>query len=531
MTEASGPYTARKRWPVYASYVVACAMVICFAIIFIQFLLWLFPTLDLSGMVPVCILVVLEAFFSFWLIKRLPTAQRQITYFRVTELVILLVALKLFTELRAGTASFWKDISLWPVQFPLNILTGPFFLTILLVLSSWWAGYLFANDLSMLGKEDVSILDERFKTNPIGTVILHRFLSLGILVLLLAAIPAQGVFQISLPVATKGVPAAIFYFVLGIVLLSLTRYISLETNWRQAGLVVPVQIPRRWFAYSALILAVLVFLISWLPTHYGGGVMGFLDTLNAIFILLYKFVLVLYGLILLVFSLLASLLARNPPDAHAIIPQVTPPPEILPISNANTFNWGLVKSVFVWGSLIILVILALRQYIAYNRDLSEEIRSFRPLHWLVSAWDRFKTSFKKANKSVGAFIQKSLESLLRLGPESAGPREWDFINLRRLPPREKVIFYYLALVRRAREAGIARQEGQTPYEYARALAANLKDGKESVDEITNSFVEARYSRHDVTARTALQAAAIWETIRHVMQKFRRSYQDHKPKDF
>jgi hypothetical protein len=527
MTEAPGQFEDRQRWLIYASYATACGMVICFAIIFVQFLLWLFPALDTRGLVFVCTLVGMEAFLSFWLVKHLPTAQRQITYYRGTELVILLVAVKLFTELRAGPASFWKDILLWPIHFPSNILTGQYFLTMLPVLASWWAGYLFAADLSMLGTEDASILDERFRETPVRTVILRRFLSLGIFIVLLAAIPAQNIFQISMPVASKGVPAAICYFVLGIILLSLTKYITLETDWHKARLHIPVQVPRRWFTYSAIILAALVFLISWLPTHYG---MGFFDTLNAVFFLLYQFVIFLYDLFLLVLSLIARLLTRNPPDGQAPISQATRPPENPPVPNTSTYSWDLVKSIFLWGSLIVLVIVVLRQYIAYNRDLSEELRRFRPLRWFLSIWDRFITSFRKANKSFGGYIQNSLKRLRSPGPKSAKVGEWDFINLRRLSPRQKVIFYYLAVVRRAKEAGFPRRESQTPFEYARSLDSNLKEAKGGVDAITESFIEARYSRHDIPAKAAMHAASIWETIRRVLRNVRRSHQDDKSKE-
>lgn len=530
MTEAPGLFARRQRWLVYASYATACGMVICFSIILIQFLLWLFPTLNIRGLVLVCNMMVLESFLSFWLVRRLPTAQRQIAYYRGTELVILLVVLKLFTELRAGPASLWHNFLLWPVQFPFNILTGSYLLTVLPALASWWAGYLFAADLSMLGMEDASTLDDRFKTTPLRIVILHRYLSLGICVIILAGIPAQNVFQISLPVASKSVPAVVAYFAFGIVLLSLTRYITLETDWWQARLHIPVQIPRRWFTYSALIIAILVFLISWLPTHLGMGSMDLVDTLNAVYLLLYQFVLVLYGLILLVFSLLSSLLVRNPVDSQTPVPQITPPPVNIPASHASTFNWELVKSVFLWGSLIVLIIAALRQYIAYNRDLFEELRRFRPLGWLFAAWNQFKASFKRANKSVGAFIQNSLRRLRSVRPESARPGEWDFINPRRLPPRQKVIFYYLALVRRAREAGIPRQDGQTPYEYARSLGSSLKEEKDRVDAMTESFIEARYSHHDIPAKAARQAESIWEAIRRVLRNVRKSHEEDKPKD-
>ncbi len=527
MTEASDLPTGRQAWLVYASYVAACGMVICFAVTFVLFLRWLFPAWDTRGVVVVCALVVVEAFFSFWLVKQLPTAQRQIAYYRGTELFILLLILKIFADLHAGSTGLWSSFLLWPVQFPFNILTSQYLLTLLPALASWWGGYLFAKDLSLLGSEDASILDERFKTTPVHTVILQRFLGLGVFVVILAAIPAQNVVQISMPVVSNGIPVVVGYFILGTILLSLTRYISLETKWWEDRLYIPVQIPRRWFTYSALILAVLVLLISLLPTNYG---MGLLETFNAVLRLIYQLSALIYQLFLLVISLIFSLLARKSVDSQTPIPQVTPPTVDLTAPSISSFNWDFVKAILIWGSLIALVIVALRQYIAYNRDLSEELRRFRPLRWLITAWNRFRASLKKANKSLGVFIQNSLKRLRSMGPESAIPGEWDFINPRRLSPRQKVIFYYLALVRRAREAGLPRQDGETPYEYAHSLTSSLKEEEENVNAMTESFIEARYSRHDIPVKTARQAESIWKTIRHVLQNMRRSRQEDKPKD-
>jgi hypothetical protein len=180
--------------------------------------------------------------------------------------------------------------------------------------------------------------------------------------------------------------------------------------------------------------------------------------------------------------------------------------------------------------LIVFIIIALRQYISFNRDLAEELRRFRPIHWLMAAWEKFKASFKKANQTVGTFIQNSLKRLRRSESDATKTGEWDFINPRRLSSRQKILFYYLALVRRAREAGIPRQENQTPYEYARSLTSAMVEEKESVDAMTASFVEARYSRHDIPASEARRAASIWEAIRNVLQNARRSRRDERRKD-
>jgi hypothetical protein len=521
MNETPNQTAYRRRWAVYSSYLAAFGMVVCFAATFIQFIFWLIPGLDERGMLVACALTALEAFISFWLVRHLPTAEKQLAFYRVTEFAILLVALKVFAELRAGPESFLTNVILWPVQFPFYVLNGRYLLTLLPALASWQAANLLAGDLSLLGLEEASLPNERTKATPLRVLIIRRFLGLGMIVVLLAGIPPQTAIPTPLPVASNSVPAVVIYFVLGLVLVSLTRYVNLETTWWLAKLQVPGQIPRRWFLYSALILALLIVLISFLPTNYE---LGLLSTFMAVFRILNQVMFYLYGLVLLLAALLARLIGKPPAVAPDQIPAVTPPPALTP-GPVSTINWDLVKSVFLWGSLIILAVIALRQYIAFNQDLSEDIKRFRPFHWLLISWGRFKASFKKANKSIGKFIQNSLERLRRVDSEPGQRSEWDFINPRKLSPRQKIIFYYLALIRRAKEAGLPRQDDQTPYEYAGYLKSSLKGEKGGVDAMTESFIEARYSRHEIQSKQASRSEMLWGNIRQVLRKVRRSGED------
>ena len=110
-----------------------------------------------------------------------PPAARLFLY-RGTEVVILLIILKFFTELRAGPASFWNNFLLWPVDFPFNLLNWHFISDGLAVLAAWWAGILFAADLALLGADDDAFPDERLKTATVRALIQRRFLRLGLLV-------------------------------------------------------------------------------------------------------------------------------------------------------------------------------------------------------------------------------------------------------------------------------------------------------------------------------------------------------------
>ena len=89
-----------------------------------------------------------------------------------------------------------------------------------------------------------------------------------------------------------------------------------------------------------------------------------------------------------------------------------------------------------------------------------------------------------------------------------GFRAPQWINPRKLSPRQQVQFYYLAMLRRSGENGHPRQPTQTPYEYARTLESQLPDIDQDVDGITVEFIEARYSRHDIPAGAGRRGAPL-----------------------
>jgi hypothetical protein len=76
------------------------------------------------------------------------------------------------------------------------------------------------------------------------------------------------------------------------------------------------------------------------------------------------------------------------------------------------------------------------------------------------------------------------------------------------------------MVRRGQDTGVPRREEQTPYEYARSLSAELKEAREDVDTLTDSFVEARYSDHDIASNAAHRVGSVWQRIRRIFQERR-----------
>ena len=79
-------------------------------------------------------------------------------------------------------------------------------------------------------------------------------------------------------------------------------------------------------------------------------------------------------------------------------------------------------------------------------------------------------------------------------------------------------FYYLAMLRRGGEGGHARRPAQTPYEYAHALESQIPEIDQDVDGLTEEFIEARYSRHDIPPEHVGLVRRYWERIKRALRK-------------
>jgi len=93
-----------------------------------------------------------------------------------------------------------------------------------------------------------------------------------------------------------------------------------------------------------------------------------------------------------------------------------------------------------------------------------------------------------------------------------------FAGLRRLSPRQKILFFYLALVRRGREKGFRRQAWQTPYEYGETLREALPEVNEDLSAMTDTFVEARYSHHLISDERVGFMKRWWLRVRRALRR-------------
>jgi hypothetical protein len=324
---------------------------------------------------------------------------------------------------------------------------------------------------------------------------------------------------------------ALLYFVFGLTLLSLSRLMSLQTHWNRLRIpVASKNMTRQWGIYSLSFLFLLAVVVSVLPA---GDSFGLFDVLRTLLSFIVGVLFFIGQLFLLLISLLFSLpllLLRGEPVSEALPP--APPLPVMPPVEASapmqsSAAWAMVRSIFLWGTLVLILVFALIQFARQHGGLREGLRKSRLANWLVLAWHWLS---RNAQKTGGTLARALTDGWQAIASRLEGKRilpPAGLLNLRSLDPRRRVYFFYLAMIRRGSEQGLERKPSQTPAEYATILERALPSAEEDIDSITEAFVEARYSRQDVDASKANVVKETWGRIRRALQSKPKSEQAEK----
>jgi len=312
----------------------------------------------------------------------------------------------------------------------------------------------------------------------------------------------------------------LLYFVFGLGLLSLSRLMSLHTHWNRQRIPVSSRnLTRQWGVYSLLFLLFLGLIVGILPA---GDSIGFFSlvfiALGFIFRVFLFLMQLIIGLFLILLSIPFLFLGKSPP----VIPESSPPPfptfptqPVLPPTNSEILT--LIRSAFLWGVLIFVVLFVLMQFFRQHGGIVPALRKSRITNWLLLAWQWLYRNVEKTRGDLSRLVAAGWDSMTaRLEGKRILP-PMQLIRPRSLDPRRQIYFYYLAMIRRGGEQGISRQPSQTPSEYAVLLEKELPSASEDIDSITEAFVEARYSKLDINLGKAESVKNLWERIRHALQ--------------
>jgi hypothetical protein len=521
--ELSETFRLNERLTTLLTHAIASLMLACAVVSIVQIGEYLLPNWNGTYLIFLSFIVSFEAMISHRAMKGIYMFTPEWMLYRVTEWIILLAGLKVALYVVHGFGQLWVDLPLWRQDFVQNFFTGEYLVDLVVLFFFWSVANMFSDELSRLEGDEKVLRAERetgiIEHRPeVRRSLANLILVIGGAMIILAAFMRLDWETLW---GNRSPPSAdvlniLIYFLLALVLLSLTQFSILRVQWILERVPIERDLAVRWLVYAALFLIIMAVLAFILPTRYSVGLLAVLGYLLNLVLTLISVIAYLLTLpIILLVSLIASLLGRQAPQAPAAPHPLQPPPVL--IANGAGLP-EILKSILFWLIFLGVIGFSLYSYLQRHQEWLQSLRRMPVLGWLLNGMANFWQWMRRLNRSVarslGAGVRRFRERSVGHA-DQAGER---FFSLRRLSPRQQVLFYYLAMLRRTSERGLPRQPHQTPNEYARTLEQQLPDVDEDVDQMTGYFNEARYSRHEITIRHAGQVQQLWRRIRNALHK-------------
>jgi hypothetical protein len=526
---------ARERRFRTASYTLVFLMMACVVLTLSILIHNLLPDWHANILAGLLLFIVVDRLYTYRQLKTLTLwSSEWLTAFGVQALVILIFS-RFLLSYADGPGALLRDLSLLGRGYILDLFTPEFVITLMLAFAAWELTTQFLDLLDEMGL-DMSLADREESAHIRGEAIpAHQRLvtlifgtGIGLVILtaltrlnMRSILSSSGGFPpVQLSRFSGGEAGALLYFIFGLALLSLSRLMSLQTQWNR--LHVPVSspnLPRQWVTYSLFFLLALAFLTSLLPAGDSFGLFSVLAMLLTFILSIFVFLAqIVVALVLLLFSLPFLLLGRPAPlitrSVSPVLPTLPAPTDYAMTSSAL---WELVKSILLWGSLAGILIFALVHFVRQHDELLAALRRSRITNWLLLAWQWLYRNVEKTGEGISRALAEGWKSIASRweGKRILSTPNW--ISVRLLEPRRRIYFFYLAMVRRSAEQGLPRSPSQTPAEYAAKLQNALPTAGQDIESITEAFIQARYSRQPVDVTQANLVKATWERIRRALQ--------------
>lgn len=464
----------------------------------------------------ICALAALEGSYAHYLIRTRELRGWDNLRFRMIEIGMIVIVMKLISLLIHPPTNILALIVSW-TNNPFAIFDPQTIIGLCIALIAWHttttaediadlSRFVFPNEMSGSYISPLQRLNERY------------FLSGGIL---LAATgvnytPLAELINLSRPPVSGVILNVLIYFVLGLVLLGQARYTALSADWKMREIKVSGDIENRWLRYSLVLVFMAGAAVIFLPTRY---TLSLLDLINTLIIVMFGIVFILSqiiaALIAIPLTLLTMLIPKLPPIPFVLpLPPVRPP--TLPAAPASDWTEFL-RSLIFWAMLIGVALYIVVNYLRERPELLEMLQSSKVMRWMRGWWATMRKWWGVIRERVGARVAELLrerwlgDAAKRLGDV------FNFFSLRPRSPRDQIAYFYLSILHRASQQGFARGETETPYEYEPTLESNLPEAQGDAADLTQTFVEARYSAHVIGENDLKRAKEIWERVREAMR--------------
>lgn len=506
-----------------ASYLLVCFMLACVSISAIQLGQVFLPVWRAGYLIPMTFLVALEAMYAQRAIRQYSLFSPEWLVRRFSEWIFILIVLKLAEYTADGPALLLAEIPLWAQDFKTYFFTAGYLAACGLTFFIWGVATEFAELLSQLEVNEHLLAQERESgISEDRSRLRQQLLSLimmigGGLIVITTLLRSDWEFLWrDRPPLQVGTANLLVYFILALLLLSLTQFSLLRVHWSFEEASINRDLAKRWIYYSMIFLVGMVIVSSLLPTQYTIGLLDILSLLAGFLVNLLTLLAFLLLLpVSLLFNLLMSLFSTSEEPVQMI---VQPPPDILPPQPTGNSWLELVASIIFWAIFIGVIGFSIIYYLQQRKDIWDILRHTPILERLSQFYLSLKNWLKGVNRGLAAVVDASVQRIRNFrSARQGGKNLLGFISLRRLTARQRVFFYYLAMLRRSGERGLPRYPDQTPDEYAQVLSKRVPEAQEEVASLTDVFVEAKYSLHEVTQQHAGRVRQSWERIKKVLK--------------
>lgn len=317
----------------------------------------------------------------------------------------------------------------------------------------------------------------------------------------------------------------LLYFGLGLIMLGQVRFSLLHSAWQDQDIPVDRTLPGRWKWASVTLIVIAAALAFALPNSYPAAA-KLLEWFGIALAWVLAIIFYLGGLLIFVitwlFHLILSRLFR--PSAAGPEPAVPPrfdPPVIPPLEPGVTPEWVLLLRSVLFSALIAAgALYVIRTYLRDHPEMGAWLRDLRPVGALRRLWETIRGWFARLKRGVQ--IRLPRPRLRRPVGKKSRQVRFPFFRLGALSPRERILYYYWSILRRAERLGYPRRRPETPNEYQDNLKPHLPRGDAEMEELTKAFIEVRYSKHPIRSGRDRELRSDWQRVKESLRALRRS---------
>lgn len=511
-------------------YTLVAALMTCAGLTLVSFVGRLSGTWEPWYLAVLVFVTTLERLYTQRIFSQLSIFSQEWLTAHAAQWVILTLFSRLVIGLAQGLPAFLAEIPLWRTDFLNQFFSTELFAVLGVVIVVWVISGYYAELLDSLGlnqtiaKREAPLAEPG--EEPARDRLLNLIFSTGTLLIILTAMVRMNLRGIlfgqerfayaQLPILEGGGASTLLYFMFALALLSQTQFIDLHTTWSLQRIPITREVARRWAQYSLVFLLLIVALVSALPTSYSLGVLNLLSAaLNAIFGFLFNLIQIFISLLFFLLSLPFLLLGQETPEQ---LSPAAPAPEKFQPTEALTSPawWEASKTILFWILLAGILLFSLVVYLRQHQELLQDLKKIRVWAALTEFWQWLTGNFGRLKTNLEQIVAAGRKRLRRA--PAGNWLESGFLNLRRLDPRQKVYFYYQALLRRSGESGLPRSLSQTPSEFATHLEHALPEAEPEIDALTEAFIAARYTRQPVETEQANRVKGYWERFKQALRE-------------